>query len=105
MYSIEEKAFIEYWEENRLKKKKVLGQLSVGLPLSVVLVIAIFVNFFSGWYKKADMALRSGQSSLILVLVAAALLIVAFVVIFSGRHRWDMNEQRYKELLSRKDRL
>lgn len=103
MYSNEENEFIQYWEQNRLKKKKVLRQLSVGLPLSVALVMAIFINFFSGWYKKADMALRSGQSSLILVLVVAALLIVAFVVIFSTRHNWDMNEQRYKELLSKKD--
>lgn len=96
--------FLKYWEHNRLRKKKVLKQLAVGLPLAVVLVIAIFLNFFSGWYQRADMARSEEAASLILVLIAAALLIVVFVVIFSARHRWDMNEQHYRELMSRKNR-
>lgn len=103
MLTEQEKAFIVYWEVNRLRKKKVLKQLSVGLPLAVVLVIAIFLNFFSGWYKRADMARSEEEPTLILVLIVAALLIVIFVVIFSARHRWDMNEQHYKELLGRKN--
>jgi membrane protein YdbS with pleckstrin-like domain len=103
MLTEEEKGFISYWENNRLRKKKVRRQLSIGLPLAVVLVIAIFVNLFSGWDQRADMEMKKEQSSLILVLLAAALLIVAFVVIFSAHHRWDLNEQRYRELLSRRD--
>ena len=77
--------------------------MSVGLPLSVILVLAIFLNFFSGWNSRATMALQREQSSLILVLIAAALLIVCFMVIFSSRHRWDMNEQHYKELKARQE--
>ena len=77
--------------------------MSLGLPLGTLLVIAIFVNLISGWYKRADMEMKKEESSLILVLLAAALLIVAFVVVFSVRHRWDLNEQRYRELLSRRD--
>ena len=103
MLTKEEKGFIGYWENNRERKKKIWRQLSVGLPLSVLLVIAIFANLFSGWYKRADMEMKKEDSSLILVLLAAALLIVAFIVVFSARHRWDMNEQRYRELLSRKN--
>ena len=97
-----EKDFIRFWEENRDRRKKVFRQLSVGLPLAVLLVGAIFINFFSGWYKRADMILHSDASE-VLVLLVAALLIVVFIVIFSARHRWDMNEQRYRELLSRRD--
>lgn len=103
MLTKEENGFIGYWESNRLKKKKVWRQLSVGLPLGVVLVIAIFINLLSGWYIRAGLEMKKEDSSLILVLLAAALLIVAFIVIFSVRHRWDLNEQRYRELLSRKD--
>ena len=103
MLTEEENAFIRYWENNRLRKKKVWKQLSIGMPLAVVLVMAIFVNLFSGWYQRADMEMKKEQSSLILVLLAAALLIVAFVVVFSVRHRWDLNEQRYRELLNRRD--
>jgi membrane protein YdbS with pleckstrin-like domain len=103
MLTKEENGFIRYWEKNRLRKKKVRRQLSIGLPLGAVLVTAIFVNVSSGWYRRAGMEMNKEQSSLILVLLVAALLIVAFVVVFSARHRWDMNEQRYQELQSRKD--
>ncbi len=105
MLNSEEKAFVEFWKENRLRRRKVFRQLSLGLPLAVVLVIAIFVNFFSNWYKKAEMVrneeLQKNDASLILVLIIASLLIVAFVIIFSVRHKWDINEQRYRELLHR----
>jgi len=104
MLTEEENGFIGYWENNRLRKKKVWRQLSIGLPLAVVLVISIFANLFSGWDKRAEMEMNKERSSLILVLLAAALLIVAFIVIFSARHRWDLNEQRYKELMDRRDR-
>ncbi|HQV56246.1 MAG: hypothetical protein IPN82_03185 [Chitinophagaceae bacterium] len=99
-----EKEFITYWEENRIQKKKVLRQLYVGLPMAVILIMAIFINFFSGWFKKADMALHREKSSLIIVLIVAALMIVIFIVIFSARHRWDMNEQSYRELISKRDK-
>ncbi len=81
-----------------------LRQWGLGLPLGVFLVVAIFLNFFSGWYRRADMTLRSEDSSLILVLLVAALLIVAFIVVFSIRHKWEMNEQYYRELMARKDK-
>ena len=73
----------------------------------MLLVIAIFANFFSGWYKRAEMvrneATQKNDASLILVLIVAALLIVAFIIIFSVRHKWDINEQRYRELIAREN--
>ena len=102
MLTESEKDFIRFWEENRIRRKKIFRQLSIGLPLAAVLVGAIFINFFSGWYKRADMMLHADASQ-VLVLLVATLLIVVFIVIFSARHKWDMNEQRYKELLSRRD--
>jgi Mg/Co/Ni transporter MgtE len=105
MLTEQENNFVEYWAENRLRKKKVFRNLAVGLPLGVVLITAIFVNFFSGWYKRADMTLHAEDSSLILVLLLAAVLIVVFVVVFSARHKWDQNEQLYQELLHRKNNL
>jgi membrane-associated HD superfamily phosphohydrolase len=104
MLTEEEKRFVEYWEANRLRQKKVSRQLSLGLPLSSLLVVAIFINFFSGWYKRADMEIRSTDPSLILVLVIAGVLIVVFTTVFSVRHKWDMNEQYYNELLAKKDK-
>src|SRR6266536_1277939 len=101
MLSKEEESFIEYWENNRLRRKKFIWQLGLGLPLGVGFVILIFINFFSGWYKRAGMVFNT-ESSLFPVLLIAALLIVIFVAVFSGRHKWEMNEQRYKELMSKK---
>jgi uncharacterized membrane protein YukC len=109
MLTEEEKHFIEYWEINRLKRRRFFKQLSIGLPAGVLLVIAIFVSFFSGWHKQADIELRSqarsqpDYSTVILVLVVAALGIVVFTAVFSARHKWDMNEQRYRELLIKKE--
>jgi hypothetical protein len=101
MLTEEEKQFIRYWEANRLKRKKVFRQLALGLPLATVLVVAIFVNFYSGWDKRVDMVRdKSQDASLLLVLGVAALFIIVFIVIFSVRHKWDMHEQRYRELLS-----
>lgn len=102
MLTDDEKKFIAWWEVNRFRRKNTFKQLAIGMPLGSIIAIAIFINFFSGWYKRADMVIRSG-SSLILVLVIAALLIVVFTSIFSAKHQWDMNEQRYHEFLSKKD--
>lgn len=102
MLTDEEKRFIEYWDENRIRKKKVWKQLALGLPLATALVIAIFVNIVFRWHKEADKAFKQEQTSLIIVLIVACLLIVIFIVIFSVRHRWDINEQYYKELLAKK---
>jgi hypothetical protein len=109
MLKPEEEDFIKYWSENRLRRKKVISQLSLGLPLALVIIIATFINFFSGWYKRAVM-LRNEEAqkhdgSLFLVLIIGALLIAIFITIFSVRHKWDQHEQKYRELLARRDRL
>jgi hypothetical protein len=38
-----------------------------------------------------------------MVLLVALLLIVGFTAIFYQRHQWDQHEQRYRELLARKE--
>ena len=109
MLTEQEKGFIEYWEANRLRRKRFFKQLAIGLPVGVLLVTAIFISFFSGWHKQATIELRSqaqsqtDSSTIILVLVFACILIVVFTAVFSARHKWDMNEQRYRELLTKKD--
>lgn len=102
MLTEDERKFIDYWEHNRISKKRVLKQLYVGLPLGVVLAIAIFINFFSGWDKHAQLLINT-DPSIVIVLIIALLLIVIFIVIFSARHQWDLNEQRYRELRAREN--
>jgi len=103
MLTKEEEAFLIYWENNREKQRKTYRQFLLGIPIALLFVLPIAVNFFAGWYKRADMV-RGGQEFNPGVLLAALLLITGFIAIFSRRFRWDQNEQRYRELLAKKKR-
>ena len=102
MINEEEKQFIRYWEENRNRKKRILWQLAAGLPLGTLLDGAIFVNYFSGWYTRATMVIDVSHSGTLMVLIGLVLIVI-FVVVFSSRHKWEMNEQRYRELRAKED--
>ncbi len=97
MINEEEKQFMAWWKENRLKKRSLVWTLAAGLPLGTLIALGVFINFFSGWYIQANMALRMDHSG-VLVIIIALLLIVIFMVVFSARHKWELNEQRYLEL-------
>ena len=101
MLTEEEKAFLEYWEQNRAKERKTWRQLLIGLPLGLIFTLPILVNLFSGWYVRADMEARSESSPT--VLIVAVLIIASFFAIFSKRYKWERNEQRYKELKGKEE--
>ena len=103
MLTTDEIAFLSYWEQNRGKKKRLIWQLAGGLPLAVVLVLGIFINLFSGWYTRAAMQMRTSSSEILVILVAMVGIVI-FVVFISARHKWDMNEQRYRELMIKKNK-
>ena len=100
MLTQQEKDFIRYWAANRLRRKKVVTQFLVGIPIGLAFVIPIVINFVSGWYKRAQIEANS-QDFNPAVLLIALLLIVGFTAIFYQRHQWDQYEQRYRELLAR----
>ena len=103
MLTQQEKDFIRYWAANRLRRKKVVTQFLIGIPIGLAFVIPIVINFVSGWYKRAQMEANS-QDFNPAVLLVALLLIVGFTAIFYQRHQWDQFEQRYRELLAREAR-
>lgn len=92
-----EKNFVVYWEANRLGKKKFLRQFTIAFPLTVLMIAVFFINIFSGWDKRAEMIIRGDASSLYVVVIAI-IGIAVFVTVFSSRHKWEQNEQRYLEL-------
>jgi hypothetical protein len=100
MLTQREKDFVRYWEANRLRRKKVVRQFLIGIPIGLLFVIPIVINFSSGWYRRAEMEANSPDFNPI-VLVVALLLIVGFTAIFYQRHQWDQYEQRYRELRPR----
>lgn len=98
--SEEERSFMLFWEANREKEKKTWWQLLVGLPLGLIFTLPILINLFSGWDKRAAMVANTQLNPV--VLIVAVLAIAAFFAIFNKKHRWDMNEQQYNELLEKK---
>ncbi|HEY4109505.1 hypothetical protein [Puia sp.] len=103
MLSKEETAFIDYWEKNRLRRKKTVRQFLLGVPLGLLFAVPILLSLTSGWYKRANMEANSPDFNP-RVLFVALLLIVGFTSIFWQRHKWDQYEQRYQELLARRSR-
>ncbi len=100
MLTQREKDFVHYWEGNRLRRKKVFRQFLIGIPIGLLFVIPIVINFSSGWYRRAEMEANSADFNP-MVLFVALLLIVGFTAIFYQRHKWDQYEQRYQELRAR----
>jgi len=103
MLNEQEKMFLEYWEANRLKEKKIMKQLLIGLPVGALFGIPIILMLILSrfWYKRADMEASSHLNPL--VLLVAVVIIIIFVAIFYKRHQWDMKEQLYLEIKARLD--
>lgn len=93
-----EKAFLKYWEENRLREKKVNKQLLLGLPIGLLFAVPVLILLFSGkfWYERANMEANSQSSPIVLII--AIICIAVFVALFYKRHQWDQREQHYLEL-------
>jgi hypothetical protein len=95
----EETAFIQWWETNRLKEKRWVRKLAVGLPIGFVFGLPILLSVvFRGWYKRMPYV-SGGQLTLILM---ACFAIAVFYAIIRVRVQWEQNEQRYLELLKKK---
>ncbi len=103
MLNKEEEAFVNYWKANRERQKKTFRQFLLGIPLALLFVVPIAINFFSGWYKRATMV-SNGSDFNPGVLLLALLLIVVFIAVFSRKFKWDQYEQRYRELMAREER-
>jgi hypothetical protein len=104
MLTDEEEAFIEYWRNNRDKQRRLFRQFLLGIPLALLFVVAICINFFSGWYKRAAMISGTSDFSPGTLLLALALIVV-FIAVFSRKFKWEQYEQRYIELLAKKQKL
>lgn len=98
----DEEKFVTYWETNRIKEKSFFRQISLGFPLGLLIGSGIILNIVSGWYTRANMVANSQSTPLVLLIAVAV--IALFCSVFYKRHRWDMNEQRYKELLYKKQK-
>ncbi|TKK66713.1 hypothetical protein FC093_16905 [Ilyomonas limi] len=103
MLTPQEQRFVEYWQQNRDREKKLFRQLLVGLPAGLLLAIGIVASVVTRqWYQQADMVANSELNPNVLTI--AILAIVVFVAIFYKKFQWDQKEQLYKELLNKKEK-
>ena len=103
MLTDDEKRFLKYWEENRLRHKSWKYQLLTGLPIGLLFSLPIFILVMTAgwWYERADMQAVSFVNPIVLVI--AVLLIATFMAIFYKNHRWDIKEQLYRSLKAREE--
>lgn len=95
MITKEEKSFIEYWEKNREKDKKIWRRFLYGSPWGLIFALPILIAvIFHDWYK--NMVVIS--PSLITLIIITVIGIAVFYTVFSMSFKWDRNEQIYKEL-------
>lgn len=105
MLTNREKAFLEYWETNRKRKKDVGVRLREGLQpallftLPVILLLIAVWLFFPEWYTKIS---KTSPSGLMTALLALALVVV-FFTFFKTQYDWEKQEQQYRELLAKDD--
>ncbi len=100
-YTEDELKFMAYWEQNRLKEKRLITQLTYGLPIGVIFAVPILVNFLLGrfWYKRAD-AVGLSQFSPTVLIIAVALISI-FVAVLNRKFRWEKLENQYLSLKNR----
>jgi membrane protein YdbS with pleckstrin-like domain len=97
MLSIEEKKFVEFWERNRKSEKSLVQQFRFVVPIALILGAATLLNLFTGWYTRANMVANSQFSPMVLII--GIVIVAVFCSVFYKRHKWEMNEQRYLELI------
>jgi hypothetical protein len=100
MLTEQEEKFLIFWEKNKQREKSFFRQISLGLPIGLIIGIGILLNFLSGWYTRATMVANSQSTPL--VLIFAIVIIAFFCSIFFKRHQWEMNDQRFQELKIKK---
>ncbi|MEJ7675163.1 MAG: hypothetical protein WKF59_21275 [Chitinophagaceae bacterium] len=95
MVTDQEQLFLNYWDANRDKQKKLFYRFTIGLPLGLVFAFPVLLSvLFHDWYKRM-IFISSSQITLILITVLG---IAVFFALFRMNFKWEENEQRYKEL-------
>ena len=102
MLTGQEEKYLEYWQNNREREKKLLRQLFIGLPAGLLIAAGIILSLDLDWYERANMVANASLNPYILLIAVVGIII--FMAIFYKKHQWDMKEQRYRELLFKKEK-
>ncbi|MEX6688295.1 hypothetical protein QTN47_12350 [Danxiaibacter flavus] len=102
MLTKEEESFLKYWEGYRQNKRRIFRQFVIGLSMGLTIGVCIIVSVGTGWYERASMVANASFNPN--VLIVAILGISLFLAFFYKKYKWEMNEQRYKELMIKKNK-
>lgn len=94
MLSTEEKAFLEYWEQNREKTNHWTVHLRTGIFYGLIFSLPILINYLSGWFTNIRMRL---PGTLTFICIATGGIAIFFSIFFK-RYQWERKEQYYQEL-------
>lgn len=104
MLSEKEKAFMQYWERERVRLNKFSNKILAGLPMAIIFsmpillfVVAVYL-YFPEWYTKVS---KTTPETFVVVIVAVFLCILFFSY-FRMQYKWEKNEE-YFEALKRKE--
>jgi hypothetical protein len=104
MLTEKELKFIEHWEKNRIVFSSFSSKLKRGMPMALIFSFPILLSlaavyFFSpDWYTKIS---QTANGSFFVIIMST--IISALFFSFTRMHfKWEMNEQFYRELISKK---
>ena len=101
MLSTEEKKFIAYWKDNRLKEKTNPRYLYIGGSIGLLIGLAVFASLATGWYTRAVMEANVQLNGFVFMI--AIFSIAIFMAVFYRKYQWEQHEQHYLELLQKKE--
>ncbi len=96
---LDDEQFQIFWAKNSIKQKSSLRAFLLGLSSGFAVGACVIIALFSGWYPRATMVATSKMSATVLFL--AILGISVFVAFLYQKFRWEMQDQRYKEILAK----
>jgi membrane protein YdbS with pleckstrin-like domain len=100
MITEQQRAFVQYWEQNRDMLGTTSSKILRGLPMAllfglpILLLIAAVYLFLPDWYY----TISKTKASTYTVVVIAVLVAVTFFSYVRMHFKWEMNEQLYQEL-------
>jgi len=107
MITEKEIAFLRYWERNSEIENSFVSKLMRGLPMAflfglpIILFVVVVKLFIPEWYMK----IAGSSGGAFATAVIAMLIVVVFYAYFRMQFKWEMNEQLYKELKSKENKI
>jgi membrane protein YdbS with pleckstrin-like domain len=101
-----DKAFMQYWEQQRDAQSTFASKLLRGLPMAILFALPVILSviavwiFLPDWYAK----ISKNSSGAFATVVVAMLVIVVFYAWFRMHYKWEINEQIYQELKAKQQK-